>query len=113
MKLVLCPLVFFGILTFSSLANSKELATERVAQASSAQYTFEDYKQECLQRATREKLPQDVAQDLCNCTINKFRSQYTIEQFRSLVQKSKSNATAAQTLTSIGEACFEEVLYEE
>lgn len=88
-------------------------ASLQVAQAVSSQYSFEDYHQECLSRATREKLPLDAAKDLCNCTIKKFRSQYTIQEFRSLVQKSKSNASAAETLSAVGESCFEEVLYEE
>lgn len=88
-------------------------ATNSLKSQSVAQYSFEDYKKECLQRATNEKLPPDVAQDLCNCTMNRFRSQYSINEFRDLVQKSKNNPTAADTLTSVGESCFEEVLYEE
>ncbi|OKH23197.1 hypothetical protein NIES593_10130 [Hydrococcus rivularis NIES-593] len=112
MKTVLHNLFLIGILelTLSSPAKSRILS---VAQASSTQYTFEDYRKECLQRATREKLPQDVAEDLCNCTINRFRSRYTLEEFRSLVKKSKNNTAAAETLTAVGESCFEEVMYEE
>jgi hypothetical protein len=100
-----------SILEFSLAldAASKNLA---IAQSPSTD-SFEDYKKECLQRATSEKLPADVAQELCNCTIARFRSQYTLEEFRALVQKSKSDKTAAQTLTSVGEACFDEVMYEE
>jgi Cft2 family RNA processing exonuclease len=100
-------------LTCFLAASSQVSANEILAQASSNQYTFEDYRKECLQRATSQKLPQDVAQDLCNCTINRFRSQYTIEQFRSLVQRSKTNTEAQETLAATGEACFEEVLYED
>jgi hypothetical protein len=122
MKIFLYPLFLVSLLELILLSQTKSrvLATEAqrsplqpIAQATPAQYSFEDYKKECLQRATREKLPPDVAQDLCNCTINQFRSQYTIEQFRALVRTSKNNSTAAETLTEVGEVCFEEVLYEE
>lgn len=108
----LWSLLFFSsslALIFAWNAVSDNLA---IAQSSSTD-SFEDYKKECLQRATSEKLPADVAEELCNCTIARFRSQYTLEEFRSLVQKSKSDKTAAQTLTSVGEACFDEVMYEE
>ncbi|NJK48166.1 hypothetical protein HC931_08275 [Candidatus Gracilibacteria bacterium] len=102
-------------LTFSSSASSFFLVntTSSIKSQPIAQYSFEDYKKECLQRATNEKLPPDVAQDLCNCTMNQFRSQYSIDEFRTLVQKSKNNSTAAETLSLVGESCFEEVLYEE
>ncbi len=95
------------------ISNSYLVAADVQLVAQTAQYSFEDYKRECLQRATREGLARDVADDLCNCTINKFRSRYTIQQFRALVQKSKQDKAAARTLSSVGEACFDEVLYEE
>jgi hypothetical protein len=74
--------------------------------------TFESYRQECLQRTQREGLANDVANDLCNCTMKKFQARYTLTQFRALVQKSKTDRTAARTLSALGEACFDEVLYE-
>jgi hypothetical protein len=117
MKTLLYSLFLFNPLDLTLSSSTLNLlfvnATTNLKSQPIAQYSFEDYKKECLQRATREKLPQDVAQDLCNCTINQFRSQYSIDEFRALVQKSKNNSTAAETLTSVGESCFEEVLYEE
>lgn len=102
-----------SVLKNERLAVKATSASLSVAQAVSSQYSFEDYHKECLGRATSEKLPLDAAKDLCNCTIAKFRSQYNIQEFRALVQKSKSNPSAAETLSAVGESCFEEVLYEE
>jgi hypothetical protein len=102
--------VFFGILGLGLPAHSANLA--QISQNPPTQTTFASYHQECLQRSRREGLANDIANDLCNCTIKKFQARYTLPQFRSLVQKSKTDKTAARTLTGIGEACFDEVLYE-
>lgn len=84
-----------------------------IAQTVVSQYSFDDYKKECLGRATQEGLTPDVAEELCTCTIAKFQSRYSLEEFRALIQQSKTNKTDAETLTSVGEACFEEILYED
>jgi hypothetical protein len=89
----------------------KRAIHQQVAQSSAN--TFDNYRKECLQRVTRQGLRGQVAQDICNCVITKFRSRYSIAQFRDLIQKSKTNKAAARTLSDVGEACFEEVLYEE
>ncbi len=83
------------------------------AQNSTSRNSFEDYRKECLQQASQQGLATDSANDLCNCTMKKIRSQYTIQQFQALVQKSKSDRATAQRLSSIGESCLDSVLYEE
>jgi hypothetical protein len=83
-----------------------------LSQSSNTATTFDSYRQECLQRARAEGLAADVAKDLCDCTIKKFQARYNLQQFRALVQKSKTDKAAARTLSSVGEACFDEILYE-
>ena len=83
-----------------------------LSQSSNIATTFDSYRQECLQRARAEGLAADVAKDLCDCTIKKFQARYNLQQFRTLVQKSKTDQAAARTLASVGEACFDEILYE-
>ena len=83
-----------------------------LSQSSNTATTFDSYRQECLQRARAEGLAADVAKDLCDCTIKKFQARYNLQQFRTLVQKSKTDKAAARTLSSVGEACFDEILYE-
>jgi hypothetical protein len=84
----------------------------QVARSATVPTSFQDYHKTCRQRATAEGLPPDVAQDLCNCTIKKFQSQYTLNQFQALVKKATNDKNSQRTLTQVGEACFEEVLYE-
>jgi hypothetical protein len=84
------------------------------AQARSPQTSFDTYYQECLARTRQQKLPADVAKDLCDCTMKAFRQRYSLPQFQELVRKSKGgDRTSSQTLTAVGEACFEQILYEE
>jgi hypothetical protein len=83
------------------------------AQNTTSGYSFDDYRQECLQRAVGQGLARELAIDLCNCTLQKIRSQYTIGQFRTLVQKSKTDKSIARRLSSIGESCLDTILYEE
>ncbi len=93
-------------------ADTKKPPAAPLIQNSSSNATFDSYKQECLQRAKQQGLANDIAGDLCNCTIKKFQATYNLNQFRALVQKSKTDKTAARSLTAVGEACFDEVLYE-
>lgn len=75
--------------------------------------SFDQYHQECLQRVTKQGLAADVAKDVCNCTMTKFKGQYNIQQFKAIVQKSRNDKTSARQLSKVGEICFEKVLYEE
>ena len=81
--------------------------------AQSLPNSFEDYQKSCLQRVNRRGLRGEAAQAICNCAINRFRGRYSIAQFRDLVQKAKTNQAAARALSDVGEACFEQVLYED
>jgi hypothetical protein len=74
--------------------------------------SFDDYKVNCMQRVRQQGLTQAVALDVCNCTIKKFKSLYSLQQFQDVVKKSKSDKAVANRLRDVGEACFESVLYE-
>ena len=74
--------------------------------------TFDDYQKDCIQRARQQGLTQDVAVDVCNCTIKKFRSLYSLPQFQAIVKKSKTDKVTARKLSEVGEACFDAILYE-
>jgi hypothetical protein len=86
------------------------MAGTKLAKSSNS---FEEYHQECLQRVTKQGLAADVAKDVCNCTMTKFKSQYNIQQFKAIVQKSKTDKASARQLSKVGETCFEKVLYDE
>lgn len=74
--------------------------------------TFDDYKASCIQRARQQGLTQEVALEVCNCTIKTFKSRYTLQQFQDLVKKSKKDKAAERSLRDVGEECFDSVLYE-
>ena len=103
-------LTFIGLLALSLPVQANNAVY--LSQSSNTATTFDSYRQECLQRARAEGLAADVAKDLCDCTIKKFQARYNLQQFRTLVQKSKTDKAAARTLASVGEACFDEILYE-
>ena len=103
-------LTFIGLLALSLPVQANNAVY--LSQSSNIATTFDSYRQECLQRARAEGLAADVAKDLCDCTIKKFQARYNLQQFRILVQKSKTDKAAARTLSSVGEACFDEILYE-
>lgn len=83
------------------------------AQNANNRSSFDNYHRECLQKATQQGLASASANDLCNCTMSKIRSQYTLQQFQTLVQKSKNDRATAQRLSAIGESCLDSVLYEQ
>ncbi|WP_013324721.1 hypothetical protein [Gloeothece verrucosa] len=106
-------LLWFPVAGSALLAREvKQSAGGQVIQHSTVPSSFQDYHKQCLERATGQGLPGDVAKDLCNCAIKKFQSQYNFNQFRDLVVKSQKDRTAARTLTQVGETCFDQVLYE-
>ncbi|WP_353672969.1 hypothetical protein [Synechocystis sp. LKSZ1] len=74
--------------------------------------SFEDYRRECLQRVKQQKLSDDIGQEVCGCTISQFQKQYSLADFKKIVQKSKTDKSSARKLAEVGEACFEKVLYE-
>lgn len=65
---------------------------------------LEEYFVECRKLAIAEGLSEEDAQVLCDCTINKFQSQYSFEEYQQLTPEQREE---------IGYACFEDILYEE
>ncbi|MGK7875508.1 MAG: hypothetical protein AB4426_20070 [Xenococcaceae cyanobacterium] len=106
-------LVSAFLLTLSAVAYNGLLAAKAESPNPSPQYSFDDYKKECIQRSMAEGLPLEEAETLCTCTINEFQARYTIEEFKKLTQEAKENEEAAEMLTEVGYSCFEEILFEE
>jgi hypothetical protein len=72
-----------------------------------------NYKQECLKQSQKEGLPAAASETVCNCVINDFRKRYNPVEFKKLTEQAQTNRSVAQKLREVGEACFEEVLYED
>ena len=74
---------------------------------------LQDYTQECIQTSMGEGLEEIDAQKLCDCTINEFQGQYSLEEFKKLTAASATDETAETTLIEVGQVCFEQILYEQ
>jgi len=70
------------------------------------------YAQECMQTSMGEGLVEAEAKQLCNCTIDKFQSKYSLGEFKQLTAASVSDKKAEATLVEVGQICFEEILYD-
>jgi len=71
-----------------------------------------NYNQQCLVRSQKEGLAFDSAKTVCDCTIKAFRKKYSTEKFREITRKSETDKKIANQLREVGEACFEEILFE-
>lgn len=71
-----------------------------------------NYNEQCLVRSHREGLPVASAKSVCDCTIKTFRGKYTTEKFREMTKKSETDRRIANQLREVGEACFEQILFD-
>lgn len=78
-----------------------------VAQAQT-QNSFENYHKQCLRRVEQAGIKGAAAQEMCTCTINKFKQKYSLGEFTKLVQQSETNQAIAKKLAEVGEECLYE-----
>lgn len=71
-----------------------------------------NYNQQCIARSQKEGLAFDAAKTVCDCTIKTFRQKYNTEKFKEITKKSQTDKKIANQLREVGEACFEEILFE-
>lgn len=96
-------LVTFAVITTSGLLRA-------TAQNKYPQAIVNEYMRSCQQSAVRGGLSQQQAQRLCTCTINRFQSRFTLEQFRNLTRQGQESGKPPEAMTEVGMACAEEVL---
>ena len=105
---------------YSSLLSLSLLSGVAVAEGTTNpvqanQYSAEfvqNYNQECIQTSMSEGLAQTDAQSLCDCTIDEFQRQYSMEEFQQLISASVTDEEAETALVEVGQFCFEQILYE-
>lgn len=96
----------------TSSAEAEILMTQQQPKYPYPQDFVADYLKTCNQEAMAQGLEKEDATKMCNCTLNKFQSQYSLGQFKKLREDSKNNKQAAQTLREVGYSCLDEILYE-
>jgi hypothetical protein len=72
-----------------------------------------DYMKDCQKSVIARDIPAEEAVTLCTCTLDRFRSQYSLTEFQALVKDAKKDKKAANKLTKVGNTCFEQILYEQ
>ncbi len=91
--------------------------TSILAETEPNQYPQEfvaDYMNNCTKSATTRGLPPEMAPELCSCTIAKFQTQYTVDQFAQLRQQADENEPeVVDNFQEVGFECLESMLYEE
>ena len=92
------------------------LAMSNSIKAEDSKYPEEfvqQYQAECVPTSVAEGLSEEEAEKLCECTLNKFQSQYQLEEFQQLTIDSLEDEQAEAVLVEVGQVCFEEMLYEQ
>lgn len=105
-------LLALSFLTTGTMA----VAQNTIKSNNSHQYPKEfvqEYAAECIQTSMGEGLEAEEAKKLCDCTLNKFQSQYKLEEFKRLTANSLQDQEAEAVLVEVGQVCFEEILYEQ
>lgn len=108
---------FYSFLLAWSFMATGGIASAQSSSTSSDSHQYpdefkQDYARECIQTSMTEGLAETEAKQLCNCTISKFQSQYSLEEFQQLTAASVKDKQAEMTLVEVGQVCFEQMLYE-
>jgi uncharacterized membrane protein len=99
------PLTAYGV-------RAESLIAQQIPKYQYPQDFVADYLKTCNQRAMSQGLAKEDANTMCNCTLNKFQSQYSVEQFKKLRQDSINNQQATHTLNEVGYSCLDQILYQ-
>ena len=98
--------------TSNTLAIAENPANSDAEKAYPAEFV-QEYSNECMQTSMAEGLAEIEAQNLCECTINEFQKQYSLQEFQELTAASATDETAENSLIEVGQLCFESILYEQ
>ncbi|MGV2831169.1 hypothetical protein [Myxosarcina sp. GI1(2024)] len=107
---------FYSVISLTAIAASSLLVGQNPPDPSFVeQYPPEfirNYSQECVRTSIAEGLEEAEANKLCDCTLDKFQQQYTLEEFKELTIASNTDQVSQDALIETGQVCFEELLYE-
>lgn len=112
MQYVSFYLLALFLLTSSSVSVAQTPANSEVAEVYPPEFVS-DYSQECVQTSMAEGLEAAEAENLCDCTIQEFQRQYTLQEFKQLTADSVADKNAENELIEVGQVCFEQLLYEQ
>ena len=67
------------------------------------------YIKDCTKNAIESEVPQERAEALCRCMINRFQAQLPLEKFKQLTRDASEGEESADVLIDIALSCFEEI----
>lgn len=105
-------LLTLSLLTTGSIAIAQDSVNSETTNKYPGEFV-QNYGQECIQTSMGEGLEEIEAQKLCDCTINEFQRQYSLEEFKELTAASATDEKAETALVEVGQVCFEQILYEQ
>ena len=68
------------------------------------------YLNGCSQRSVQEGLTQQQAEIVCQCTINRFQSQYSFDQFLKLYTQAQKTKESPDEFVDVGIDCATQLL---
>ncbi len=110
-SLITAFLMTFSIMAYCTLfLNEANSQTPKLPDKNEYPQDFaEAYQASCKFNAVAKGLSPEQAEILCNCTLNKFQSQYALEKFQKLLKESAKEETPEE-LIEVGEICAEKLI---
>lgn len=101
----------FG-LTFALISSSGWLAANAQTQTRPQetgnpypQAFINAYMQDCTAKFVAGEIPPQQAEQLCNCMLNQFQAQYTVDELIILTQEASEDEEAFNSFMEIGAVC--------
>ena len=108
---------FFYFLSLLSIASAQVVVAEgSVNRQQPHQYPtqfVQGFNQECMDTSLGEGLEEAEARRLCDCSIDEFERQYSLEEFQQLTAAAATDKASETALIEVGQFCFEQILYAE
>lgn len=98
----------FGLYPVSTFAQNN--ASQPKPKYQYPQEIVKGYLNGCSQRSVQEGLTQQQAKIVCQCTINRFQSQYRLDQFLKLYTQAQKTKESPDEFVDVGIDCATQLL---
>ncbi|CAD5959980.1 hypothetical protein PCC9214_03122 [Planktothrix tepida] len=98
----------FGLYPVSTFAQNN--ASQPKPKYQYPQEIVNTYISSCRQRSIQEGLTEQQAKTVCQCTINRFQSQYSFEQFLKIYTQAQKTKESPDEFVDVGIDCATQLL---
>lgn len=99
----ICSCLLTGSLVSATYAQSQ--TPQLLAQNTYPEDFVAEYLAKCQQSTIEAGMSAQQAAKLCDCTLNEFQAQFSVEEFKALELQAEEDLDAFSTLAEVGEAC--------